>query len=63
MEEKKCNRCGELLPLSMFNKNKSTKDMLSWYQEQEFYSEERLQKIFEWQEYAYQKWGESEIAC
>lgn len=32
MEEKKCTRCGELLPLS-------------------------------WQEYAYQKWGESEIAC
>lgn len=63
MEEKKCTRCGELLPLSMFNKNKGTKDMLSWYQEQEFYSEERLQKIFKWQEYAYQKWGESEIAC
>ena len=45
------------------NSSKGTKDMLSWYQEQEFYSEERLQKIFEWQEYAYQKWGESEIAC
>ena len=42
------------------NSSKGTKDMLEWYQKQEFYSEERLQRILEWQEYAYQKWGNQE---
>lgn len=28
---KKCNKCGELLPLSMFTKNVSSKDGLSYY--------------------------------
>ena len=37
--------------------------MSEWYKTKEFYSEERLQKILEWQEYAYQKWGNNEIAC
>ena len=35
--------------------------MLNWYQKQEFYSEERLQKIYEWQEYAYEKWGTKSV--
>ena len=40
-----------------YNFSKNAKDMLEWYKEQEFYSEERLQKIYEWQKYSYEKWG------
>ena len=40
------------------NSSKNKKDMLTWYKEQEFYSEERLAKIYEWQEYAFNKWGQ-----
>ena len=43
------------------NSSKQDKDMEEWYQEQDFYSEERLQKIYEWQEYAYNKWHKEEI--
>ena len=39
------------------NSSKNDKDMEEWYQEQDFYSEERLQKIYEWQEYAYNKYS------
>ena len=40
-----------------YNSSKQDKDMKEWYQEQDFYSEERLQKIYEWQEYAYNKYS------
>lgn len=40
-----------------YNSSKYTKDMLEWYIQQEFYSEKRLQKIYEWIEYAIKKWG------
>ena len=40
-----------------YNYSKKTKDMLEWYKQQEFYSEERLNKIYEWQEYAKNKWN------
>ena len=40
-----------------YNSSKQDKDMEEWYQEQDFYSEERLQKIYEWQEYAYNKYS------
>ena len=40
-----------------YNSSKQDKDMEEWYKEQYFYSEERLQKIYEWQEYAFNKWG------
>ena len=43
------------------NSSKNDKDMEEWYQEQDFYLEERLQKIYEWQEYAYNKWHKEEI--
>lgn len=39
------------------NSSKHDKDMLEWYREQSFFSEARLQKIYEWQEYAFSKWG------
>ncbi len=40
-----------------YNTSKHANDMLEWYIQQEFYSEERLNKIYEWQEYAFEKWG------
>lgn len=40
-----------------YNSSKQDKDMEKWYQEQDFYSEERLQKIYEWQEYAFNKYS------
>ena len=43
------------------NSSKNDKDMLEWYKEQPFFSEERLQKIYEWQEYAFNKWHKEEI--
>ena len=42
-----------------YNSSKFTNDMLEWYQQQEFYSEERLNKIYEWIEYAKNKWENS----
>ena len=42
------------------NSSKNDKDMLQWYKEQTFFSEERLHKIYEWQEYAYKKWHDKE---
>lgn len=39
-----------------YNYSKQKKDMLDWYIKQNFYSEERLNKIYEWIEYAYKKW-------
>ena len=38
------------------NSSKKDKDLLEWYKQQDFYSEERLQKIYEWQEYAFTKY-------
>ena len=40
-----------------YNSSKHDKDMLKWYKQQNFFSEERLAKIREWQEYALNKWG------
>ena len=49
-----------LVPMDrILNCSKRDKDLLEWYQEQDFFSEERLQKIYEWQEYAYEKWGKA----
>ena len=39
------------------NSSKQEKDMEKWYREQSFYDPKRLQKIYKWQEYAYNKWG------
>lgn len=41
------------------NSSKNSKDMLEWYKEQDFYDPSRLQKIYDWQEYAYNKWGKN----
>ena len=43
--------------LRNLNSSKCAKDMLEWYKQQSFFSEARLAKIYDWQEYAYNKWG------
>ena len=44
------------------NNDKRAKNMEQWYSQQEFYSEHRLQRIYDWMEYAYNKWGKHEEA-
>ena len=39
-----------------YNYSKNTNNMEEWYIQQEFYSEERLIKIYAWCEYAFNKW-------
>ena len=49
-----------LVPMcANYNYSKQDKDMLEWYKKQDFYSEERLLKIYEWIEYAKNKWENS----
>ena len=51
------NEVWNLVPmLKLYNCSKYTKNMEEWYKEQEFYSEERLNKIYEWVEYAKNKY-------
>lgn len=42
-----------------YNTSKHTNDMVAWYKQQPFYSEERLNKIYKWIEYAKNKWENS----
>ena len=43
-----------------YNSSKKDKDMLDWYTQQEFFDDERLNKIYEWIEYANNKWNKDE---
>ena len=44
-----------------YNRSKNARpNVMSWYKEQEYFSEERLAKIVEWQQYAYDKWATEE---
>ena len=43
--------------IKSYNRSKHIKDMLEWYKQQDFFNEERLNKIYQWCEYAYNKWG------
>lgn len=48
-----------LVPMhKSYNSSKNNKNMEEWYKQQEFYLEERLNKIYEWCKYAKNKWGE-----
>ena len=48
-----------LVPMyANYNYSKSTKNMLEWYLEQEYFDIDRLTKIYEWRIYAYWKWKE-----
>lgn len=42
--------------LKNYNKSKFNNDMLDWFKMQTFYSEERLNKIYKWTEYAKNKY-------
>lgn len=51
------NEIWNLVPMhKSYNSQKNVIDMLEWYQRQEFYSEKRLNKIYEWIEYAKNKY-------
>ena len=51
------NMIWNCVPMKLnYNSSKHAKDMLKWYREQDFYNEDRLAKIYEWQEYARKKW-------
>lgn len=39
------------------NSSKNDKDIKEWYPQQDFYNKDRLNKIYEWRKYAYNKWG------
>ena len=44
--------------LFSYNSSKNSRlSVMNWYKEQEYFSEERLAKIIEWQQYAYDKWA------
>ena len=43
--------------LRNLNSSKSTNDMMNWYSQQVFFDIDRLLKIYEWIEYAWNKWG------
>ena len=44
-----------------YNTSKLDKKMEDWYQKQDFYSKDRLHKIYKWQEYAFNKWGDINV--
>ena len=51
------NNITNIVPaLDTVNFSKNASDMLSWYKEQPYYSEERLNKILDWIEYASNKY-------
>lgn len=55
------NEIWNLVPMyKPYNSSKHTKNMIIWYKEQPYYSEEKLNKIYEWQEYAYNKWNSND---
>ena len=58
------NEIWNLVPMYRnYNSSKNDKEMLEWYKEQPFYSEDSLKKIYEWQEYAYNKYYEEVAYC
>ena len=53
------NEIWNIIPCSIKNNsNKQSEDLLDWYMKQRFYSRKRLNKIMEWQRYAYNKYHE-----
>lgn len=55
------NEIWNLVPMYMpYNSSKQDKSPIQWYKSQSFFSEERLNKIIEWQIYAYNKWATEE---
>ena len=52
------NNIWNCVPMLMnYNSSKNDSDWLEWYIQQDFYNEERLNKIYEWIEYANEKYN------
>lgn len=53
------NEPWNIVPMRLgYNSSKNNKiNSLTWYKEQEYFDIDRLNKIVEWQKYAYKKWG------
>ena len=52
------NEIWNLVPMKLkYNSSKQTEDMITWYKRQEFFDIDKLMKIYEWQEYAFEKYG------
>ena len=57
------NEIWNLVPMFRnYNCSKQSNEMFSWYIQQEYFSEERLIKIYEWCEYAWNKWGDETMS-
>ena len=55
------NMIWNMVPMTRsLNSSKRDKDMLTWYKAQECFDRERLDKIYQWQEYAFNKWYKEE---
>ena len=55
------NMVWNMVPMTRsLNSSKNDKDMLEWYKSQECFNRERLDKIYQWQEYAFNKWYKEE---
>ena len=63
LNNKGLNEPWNLVPMRKgYNSSKkATENSLDWYMEQEYFDIERLNKIVEWQIYAYEKWGGEEF--
>ena len=57
------NEPWNLVPMYLnYNSSKNKRvDVINWYMEQEYFDIDRLNKIVEWQIYAYEKWGGEEF--
>ena len=57
------NEIWNLIPMEKsYNSSKNKRvDVVNWYMEQEYFDIDRLNKIVEWQIYAYEKWGGEEF--
>lgn len=63
LDNKGLNEPWNVVPMRKgYNASKRNRiDTLTWYKEQEYFDIDRLNKIVEWQIYAYEKWGGEEF--
>ena len=63
LDNKGLNEPWNIVPMRKgYNSSKQDRiDSMTWYLEQEYFDIERLNKIIEWQIYAYEKWGGEEF--
>lgn len=63
LDNRGLNEPWNIIPMRKgYNASKRNRiDTLTWYKEQEYFDIDRLNKIVEWQIYAYEKWGGEEF--